>query len=617
MPNKIFNIFSNDTFDQAGTYFDAFSKDDQREYYWNKTLKRKVYNLYLLPWRGNDKKTLNDWEQLINSKYPDKLIDTLNIIHNDYPEKKFLDDTTVEYITAILNFYRYVMQQESYQVYGNKCKTIREVERFVGFTIADLLHDMIQSWNEEYTKELDSAGRPYKKTECYNYHITSAIWGMIQYNDYLEDLFNKWKKETGFFKKMKLEESLNFEEGNYFDTFSKEQTAEKQIYEAKQTALNLFEEYLNNHQHWNDEITMEKLFPGNSDSLSKEIMIKIGVYDHVNRILNFLKNECLSLNLIDDVHLKEILDTYNYLCKTGAWIRLFGFSNILSRVMVKISYYGEKDEDRLTETWDQLLAIIPGWLGKRIRFTTEKNLTESLDYSEEGNYFDTFSKDNAKEQVKQSIIEDLEKLLKEYNILNTDSTGIAIINDVFSYHKESSTDPVKFMNTVIDILKRLYYFDNKTGWLDTELMTEIITINDLYSKPSLYPVNSDIARDGMWTLMKHPYESEFIEKTIIESLCVELLYQNRYKTIMAPDVFFKGQKKESPYIKWREDPKERKQFILNSLEKLKDDIYIHYYKDPTHSGRIENEPEWYIAMCRAEYEKNRLNLLVNAGDFND
>jgi len=48
---------------------------------------------------------------------------------------------------------------------------------------------------------------------------------------------------------MKLEESLNFEDGNYFDTFSKEQTKEKQIYEAKQTALNLFEEYLNNHQH--------------------------------------------------------------------------------------------------------------------------------------------------------------------------------------------------------------------------------------------------------------------------------------------------------------------------------------------------------------------------------
>lgn len=86
-----------------------------------------------------------------------------------------------------------------------------------------------------------------------------------------------------------------------------------------------------------------------------------------------------------------------------------------------------------------------------------------MDYSEEGNYFDTFSKDNAKEQVKQSIIEDLEKLLKEHNILNTDSTGIAIINDVFSYHKESSIDPVKFMNTAIDILKRLYYFDNKTG----------------------------------------------------------------------------------------------------------------------------------------------------------
>lgn len=63
---------------------------------------------------------------------------------------------------------------------------------------------------------------------------------------------------------------------------------------------------------------MEKLFPGNSDSLSKEIMIKIGVYDHVNRILNFLKKECLSLNLIDDVHLKKILDTYNYLCETGA-----------------------------------------------------------------------------------------------------------------------------------------------------------------------------------------------------------------------------------------------------------------------------------------------------------
>jgi len=75
-------------------------------------------------------------------------------------------------------------------------------------------------------------------------------------------------------------------------------------------------------------------------------------------------------------------------------------------------------------------------------------------------------------------------------------------------------------------------------------MTEIITINDLYSKPSLYPVNSDITR-----LMKHPYESEFIEKTIIECLCVELLYQNRYKTIMAPDIFFKGQKKESSYIK--------------------------------------------------------------------
>ena len=28
---------------------DTFSKDDQREYYWNKTLKRKVYNLYLMP----------------------------------------------------------------------------------------------------------------------------------------------------------------------------------------------------------------------------------------------------------------------------------------------------------------------------------------------------------------------------------------------------------------------------------------------------------------------------------------------------------------------------------------------------------------------------------------
>lgn len=49
MPNKIFNIFSNDAFDQDGTYLDTFSKDDQREYYWNKTLKRKVYNLYLLP----------------------------------------------------------------------------------------------------------------------------------------------------------------------------------------------------------------------------------------------------------------------------------------------------------------------------------------------------------------------------------------------------------------------------------------------------------------------------------------------------------------------------------------------------------------------------------------
>lgn len=102
-------------------------------------------------------------------------------------------------------------------------------------------------------------------------------------------------------------------------------------------------------------------------------------------------------------------------------------------------------------------------MGKRIRFTTEKNLTESLDYSEEGNYFDTFSKDNSREQVRQSLIDELITLLKKHNILNTDSTGIAIINDVFSYHKESSIDPVKFMNTVIDILKRLYYFDNKTG----------------------------------------------------------------------------------------------------------------------------------------------------------
>lgn len=611
MSKKVFNIFSDSTFDQGGTYFDTFSKDDQREYYWNKTLKRKVYNLYLMPWRGNEKKSLQDWEKIMNSRYPDKLVEVLNIILKDYPDKGFIDTTTVEYITAMFNFYRYVMQQESYQVYGNKCKTIREVERFIGFVITDILHDMVQAWDMEGTKELDSVGRPYKKDERYNYHVTSFIWGMIQYNDYLEDLFNKWKKETGFFKKMKVNEALEFEDENYFDTFSKEQTIEKQIYEAKQTALNLFEEYLNNHQYWNDEITMETLFPGNSDSLSKEIMIKIGVYDHVNRILNFLKKECLSLNLIDDVHLKKILDTYNYLCETGAWIRLFGFSNILSRAMVKIGYYGEKDEDRLTETWDQLLAIIPGWLGKRIRFTTEKNLTESLDYSEEGNYFDTFSKDNSREQVRQSLIDELITLLKKHNILNTDSTGIAIINYVFSYHKESSIDPVKFMNTVIDILKRLYYFDNKTGWLDTELMTEIITVNDLYSKTTLYPVNSEFAIHGMWTLMKHPYESEFIEKTIIECLCVELLYQNRYKTIMAPDVFFKDQKKESAYIKWREDPKERKQFILNLLDKLKNDIYIHYYKDPTHSGRTVNEPEWYTAMCREVYEKNKLNLLIN------
>ena len=49
MSKKVFNIFSDSTFDQGGTYFDTFSKDDQREYYWNKTLKRKVYNLYLMP----------------------------------------------------------------------------------------------------------------------------------------------------------------------------------------------------------------------------------------------------------------------------------------------------------------------------------------------------------------------------------------------------------------------------------------------------------------------------------------------------------------------------------------------------------------------------------------
>lgn len=48
---------------------------------------------------------------------------------------------------------------------------------------------------------------------------------------------------------MKVNEALEFEDENYFDTFSKAQTLEKQIYEAKQTALNLFEEYLNNHQH--------------------------------------------------------------------------------------------------------------------------------------------------------------------------------------------------------------------------------------------------------------------------------------------------------------------------------------------------------------------------------
>ena len=90
-------------------------------------------------------------------------------------------------------------------------------------------------------------------------------------------------------------------------------------------------------------------------------------------------------------------------------------------------------------------------------------IDESLDYSEDGNYFDTFSKDNSREQVRQSLIDELITLLKKHNILNTDSTGIAIINDVFSYHKEPFLDPVKFMNTVIDILKRLYYFDNKTG----------------------------------------------------------------------------------------------------------------------------------------------------------
>lgn len=91
--------------------------------------------------------------------------------------------------------------------------------------------------------------------------------------------------------------------------------------------------------------------------------------------------------------------------------------------------------------------------------------------------------------------------------------------------------------------------------------------------------------------MKHPYESEFIEKTIIECLCVELLYQNRYKTIMAPDVYFKDQKKESTYIKRKENPKERKQYILTLLELIKNDIYIRYYKDPTHSGRTVNESE--------------------------
>ena len=114
---------------------------------------------------------------------------------------------------------------------------------------------------------------------------------------------------------MKVNEALEFDDGNYFDTFSKEQTLEKQIYDAKQNASRLFDEYLSNHQRWNDELTMAKGWT--NGPITKQTIIRVGVYAHVNEILEFLKNDCIRLNLIDEEHLKEVTDTYDYLCKNN------------------------------------------------------------------------------------------------------------------------------------------------------------------------------------------------------------------------------------------------------------------------------------------------------------